>query len=108
MVIRIKNAHNLILLDVLVTNQKYIVMERISSKFTKRESLQPKSNIKRVVYAGTSHEKFGIIQLLEAYREVDVPNTELCICGLGDSEYRIKAVAAKRPSYKISWSIRSR
>ena len=67
----------------------YVVMEGISTAFP----YPPRKNddgIKRILYAGTLHQKFGVLNLLEAFREIDSPHYRLVICGIGDCESEIK------------------
>ena len=46
-----------------------------------------------IFYTGTLHEKFGVMNLVRAFRTIHSENYELVICGVGDSEEAIKAAA---------------
>ena len=75
--------------DYMKLTKPYVVMEGISTAFP----YPPRKNddgIKRILYAGTLHQKFGVLNLLEAFREIDSPNYRLVICGIGDCESEIK------------------
>lgn len=43
-----------------------------------------KSNVKTIFYSGMIHEKFGIKDLVDAFRKINNPNIRLRICGSGD------------------------
>lgn len=82
----------------LVTKQKYIVMEGIASKFSDSfSSISSVDNKKRILYAGTLNERFGIMRLIEAFSRLNGNQFELIICGIGDSLQRIKEIASKDP-----------
>lgn len=49
----------------------------------------------RIVYAGTLKQKFGILNLVEAFHTIKNPNLELLICGRGDTEDVIMQLAKK-------------
>jgi len=78
----------------LVTKQKYIVMEGIASKIplVKNNMYQSESSY-RIIYAGTLNERFGIMKLVKAFMLLPDMNFELIICGIGDSEEKIKECA---------------
>ncbi len=43
-----------------------------------------------VVYTGTLNRKFGIINLIEAFTKIKIPNVYLILCGSGDAEDVVK------------------
>lgn len=49
--------------------------------------------LKRVFYGGTLHEKFGVLQLANAFRQIEDPRYRLVICGYGDAEDKIREAA---------------
>lgn len=78
--------------DYLKIDKPYCVMEGISSP----EASEVQNTIadkKIILYTGTLHEKFGVMNLVRAFRTIDSENFELVICGVGDSEEAIKAAA---------------
>ena len=78
--------------DYLKIDKPYCVMEGISSPET--SGAQNKIEDKKIIlYTGTLHEKFGVMNLVRAFRTIDSENYELIICGVGDSEEAIKAAA---------------
>lgn len=82
----------------LVTHQKYIVMEGISSKFpVEAEQTTGSGGKRRIIYAGTLNERFGVMNLVKAFTQMTDPSFELVICGIGDSEQTIKEIAKQDP-----------
>ncbi|MFQ9737208.1 MAG: glycosyltransferase [Christensenellaceae bacterium] len=70
----------------------YCVMEGIATENigALEKKSQPITEIeKNIVYTGTLHERFGILNLLQAFKEIPYPNYRLIICGIGDSEKKI-------------------
>ena len=48
---------------------------------------------KIILYTGTLHQKFGILNLVEAFSQIDDPDYRLWICGGGDSQDKILSAA---------------
>ncbi len=77
--------------------KRFVVVEGIASTdllfrtraFINKCSINNCTNKKIVVYAGTLMRKYGIVNLLEAFRLIDKPNYELKIFGSGDSQGEI-------------------
>lgn len=80
--------------DYMGITQPYMVMEGISTAMQNMNRAEP-GHKKQIFYAGTLHEKFGIINLVEAFQKIDNPYYRLVICGVGDSEARIRQAAEK-------------
>lgn len=78
--------------DYLKIDKPYCVMEGISSPETSGAQ-NVVADKKTILYTGTLHEKFGVMNLVRAFRTIDSENYELVICGVGDSEEAIKAAA---------------
>ncbi len=78
--------------DYMNINQPFMVMEGISTNSKPIEAKESDS-IKRILYTGTLHKKFGIMNLIEAFKTIDSPDYRLVICGIGDSEDEIKKAA---------------
>ncbi len=76
------------------TDKPFTVMEGIASDSQLGEPSY-ESDKKTVLYTGTLHKKFGILNLINAFGLIDGDDYKLTICGLGDSEEEIIA-AAKR------------
>lgn len=79
--------------DYLKIDRPYCVMEGIASE-------SPKANIgekrkKTILYTGTLHQKFGVMNLVKAFGQIENPNYRLVICGIGDSEKAIQEAAEK-------------
>lgn len=48
---------------------------------------------KVILYTGTLHHQYGIMTLLQAFEMIQEPDYELWICGSGDAENDVKALA---------------
>lgn len=71
----------------------YCVVEGIASEsqqIEKRESTQ-----KTILYTGTLHRKFGVMNLVSAFSQIESPDYRLIVCGIGDSEKEIREAAKK-------------
>lgn len=68
--------------------QPYCVVEGISTDTNNEGYLGQKEDddIKRILYTGTLHKKFGIVNLIKAFESIDDEKYRLIICGTGDSE----------------------
>ena len=73
----------------------FCVVEGISTKSEEFESEKNNDfkNKKIIMYTGTLHKKFGILNLLKAFQKIKRDNYRLIICGVGDSEREIKEAA---------------
>lgn len=78
--------------DYLKIDKPYCVMEGISSPETSGVQ-NVVADKKIILYTGTLHEKFGVMNLVRAFQTIHSENYELVICGIGDSEEAIRAVA---------------
>lgn len=78
--------------DYMKIQQPYCVMEGISTQQDPIEE-QQQDSLKRILYTGTLHRKFGILNLLEAFRQIEDDSYRLIICGIGDSENEIREAA---------------
>ena len=80
----------------LVTHQPYIVMEGIASQFPiSTEQSASDEGLRKIIYAGTLNERFGIMKLVDAFEQIPNSNFELVICGIGDAEEKIKEIAKR-------------
>lgn len=80
--------------DYLKITKPFCVMEGISSPESKGADYRSRDK-KIILYSGTLHKKFGIMNLVQAFRQIEKSDYELVICGVGDSEDAIKAEALK-------------
>lgn len=82
--------------DYMHIDKPFCVVEGISTDFA-RFDFEKKElcNTKTVLYSGTLHRKFGVLNLLEAFERIKDENYRLVICGIGDSEEEIKIAAEK-------------
>ncbi len=80
--------------DYMNIDKPYCVVEGIATaqeKFIHNEN--DEADKKTILYAGTLHRKYGILNLLEAFEKIDKDNYELIICGNGDSVETVKETA---------------
>lgn len=69
----------------------YIVSEGIyEEKTVKRTKHKEDSHLFKIFYGGMLHERFGIINLLNAVSQIKNPHLKLQLCGYGDCIDRIK------------------
>lgn len=81
-----------------VENKKWTVVEGISN--AKKGDFLQKGKFddqKIILYTGTLSRRYGILNLLEAFRLINNDNYKLIICGSGDTQDEI-ALAAKNDS----------
>ena len=77
---------------------KYIVMEGLIDiqrvNVIKREYIVKDKNV--ILYTGSLYKIFGIMNLIEAFIQANLDNTELWICGSGEAADEIKEIAKNR------------
>ena len=78
--------------DYMKISRPYVVMEGISTPSKELERRQ-NNETKTILYTGTLHKKFGILNLVDAFKKIEAKNYRLVICGVGDSESEIVAAA---------------
>ena len=74
--------------DYLHIKKPYCVVEGIASKTQQIERRE--NSEKTILYTGTLHQKFGVMNLVNAFSQIEDPDYRLVICGIGDSEQAIK------------------
>ncbi len=79
--------------DYMQITQPFCVMEGIAPNVSVDSSVDENQEEKNILYTGTLHRKFGVLHLLEAFRNVKDPTARLVICGVGDSEGEIRAAS---------------
>ena len=72
----------------------FCVVEGIATEATELNRIEL-SGQKIILYTGTLHKKFGIMNLVEAFQQIDDPKYRLVICGIGDSAEAIRKAADK-------------
>lgn len=91
--------------DILNKNNKpYMVMEgmvddKISSILNGRTIIS-ESKKPSILYAGSLHRKYGILNLVNAFVKLNNPNAELIIYGSGDLELQLKEISSKHTNIK--------
>lgn len=92
--------------DYMQITQPFCVMEGIAPDAAFESDTEEKQNEKIVLYTGTLHRKFGVLHLLEAFRNVSDPAARLVICGVGDSETEIRAASEEDPRIRFLGQLR--
>lgn len=72
-------------------SKPYCVVEGIASETKELEVREQKE--KFILYTGTLHKKFGVMNLVHAFQQIYSPDYRLVICGIGDSAEAIKNAA---------------
>lgn len=70
----------------------YLVVEGIA---TEQKVIEQKHSSNVILYTGTLNEKYGILNLLDAFEKMENKNYRLVLCGTGDAENIIKQRAEK-------------
>lgn len=87
--------------DYLDIKKPFCVMEGIASdcqpQKEKQEEKQEENQQKTILYTGTLHQKFGIMNLVSAFNQIKNPEYRLVICGIGDCEAEISAESKQNP-----------
>lgn len=72
-----------------VSNKPWVQIEGIYNPHDECES-STKSSVKSILYTGDLGVRYGILDLLEAFKRIDNPLCELWICGKGDGIDKVK------------------
>ena len=72
--------------DYLNIDKPYCIIEGISTNLSNKKK---RKREKHILYSGTLHKRFGILNLLKAFERIEDPEYRLYICGVGDSEKEI-------------------
>ncbi len=80
--------------DYMKLTQPWCVMEGIAEVEDAAANLEPVDS-KTIMYSGTLHRKFGVMQLLEAFSMIEDPDLRLVICGIGDCQAEIVRAAER-------------
>lgn len=73
-------------------NKKFIIIEGIADThylLSKKHELIENNDF-TIVYTGTLHKKFGVCNLIDAFKLIKNKNFKLLICGYGDAEEYVK------------------
>jgi len=88
-------------------NKPYIVMEGIMNGRVSLDVQEKKSDPRAIMYAGGLNEKYGVLNLIDAFESAALSNTELWLFGDGNAVERIKARAERNPAIRF-WGRRDR
>ncbi len=90
------------MIEFLPANKRHIVMEGIVDVDTMNDENVPTNNSpKNILYTGTLRKIFGVMDLVDAFEKVNIPNVELRICGSGEASQEIIDRAKKNPHIKF-------
>lgn len=82
--------------DYMKLTKPFCVMEGIATRCDSTPDFAPNPDkTKRILYSGTLHKRFGILNLLEAFERIENENFELIVCGVGDSEKELREAAVR-------------
>lgn len=70
-----------------------IIMEGIADTAAFPERMLPKAEKRAIMYAGAISEKYGLKNLIEAFRQAELPNAELWLFGAGEWACEAKKLA---------------
>lgn len=94
--------------DEINPNKPYIVMEGIADTDAVQNLEETDRSVpSAIMYAGRVEEKFGILNLVEAFEQADLGDAELWIFGNGNAEAQIQKCADKNSKIKF-WGVKSR
>lgn len=81
---------------VVAPEKPYIVVESIADiSHISPPKLEEKTHVPAIMYAGMLHEKYGIINLLDAFELLNIQNVELWLFGQGTAVAEIRRRAKK-------------
>ena len=81
--------------DYMQINKPFCVVEGIATseeEFGRKSRGTPEAT-KVVMYTGTLHKRFGVLNLVKAFQKIRYRHYRLVICGAGDSENEIREAA---------------
>jgi glycosyltransferase involved in cell wall biosynthesis len=85
-----------------IENKPWVVIEgMVNPEEIDLSNSTEKSNKKIVLYTGTLAKRYGILDLLDAFVEIEDVNFELWICGAGDTEDQIKLTSKQDKRIKF-------
>lgn len=89
-----------------IEHKPHDVIEGIVSDLnTEVNSSMPKFPAKTILYTGTLAERYGVMNLVHAFMLLNDADSQLIICGSGDSESEIKELSVKCPNIVFKGSI---
>lgn len=83
-----------------VGNRPWLRMEGICNAKVSRKAPEA-PDTKAILYTGTLHYQYGIGALLQAFRSIEDPLSELWICGSGEAEKEILELSRQDPRVKF-------
>lgn len=65
--------------------RNYVVVEGIATDYFRNIQCEKNNKLKIILYSGTLNQKYGVVNLVEAFKLIDNENFRLILCGEGDS-----------------------
>lgn len=88
--------------NIVAPNKPYIVMEGIANVHNNElEKEVEKTHPRAIMYAGMLYEKYGVLNLVEAFSELEIEDVELWLFGEGNAVEEIQKMAKK--NHKIRY-----
>lgn len=87
--------------EVIAPDKPYIVMEGILNTVSVNEEEGKKTTPRGIMYAGGLNEKYGILNLLDAFELADIPDAELWLFGDGNAVDAIRERAKMNPKIRL-------
>jgi len=78
-----------------VGNRPYVVVEGIADEDVPYRKEPFVSEEKVILYTGSLNEEFGIMNLIDAFMQIEEESYRLVICGTGDAEDKVKDACKK-------------
>jgi len=93
--------------DVIAPQKPYVVMEGILNQEAeeKNDLVQKKPEPRAIMYAGRLHERYGVLNLMDAFEQLEVEHTELWLFGSGTAVEAIQDRTAKNPRIRYFGSV---
>lgn len=92
--------------DYMNVEKPFCVIEGISTVTKSERSVTlSETRHKTILYTGTLHRKFGVLNLLAAFSLITNPDYRLVICGVGDSMKEIKYAAERDPRIQFEGQV---
>ena len=76
-----------------IDNKPSVVIETLvnchNTELMNQGLIIKKQEIKTILYSGTLTEKYGILELIEAFKKIEKENYRLIICGEGETRDKV-------------------
>lgn len=73
--------------------KNYTIVEGISTETFENTTEKKDEEMKIILYTGTLNERYGVLELVRAFNRIENEKYRLILCGIGDSEEKIREYA---------------